>query len=107
MATKYPNSGMLGKAKQPKINPNSPDYTGSIDVDISLIKEMLEDARQEGADSINMKIGAWIKEGQYGKFFSIKVNNYKKTAAPQQRNIPADDSDIPFWCKQATLKASR
>jgi hypothetical protein len=58
---------------------------------------MLEDARQEGADSINMKIGAWIKEGQYGKFFSIKVNNYKKPAgAPQQRNIPADDSDIPF-----------
>jgi hypothetical protein len=58
---------------------------------------MLEDARQEGADSINMKLGAWIKEGQYGKFFSIKVNNYKKTAAPQQqRNIPADDSDIPF-----------
>jgi hypothetical protein len=97
MATKYPNSGMLGKAKQPKINPNSPDYTGSIDVDISLIKEMLEDARQEGADSINMKIGAWIKEGQYGKFFSIKVNNYKKTAAaPQQRAIPEDDSDIPF-----------
>ena len=97
MATKYPNSGMLGKAKQPKINPNSPDYTGSIDVDISLIKEMLEDARQEGADSINMKIGAWIKEGQYGKFFSIKVNNYKKpAAAPQQRQIPEDDSDIPF-----------
>lgn len=97
MATKYPNSGMLGKAKQPKINPNSPDYTGSIDVDISLIKEMLEDARQEGSDSINMKIGAWIKEGQYGKFFSIKVNNYKKpAAAPQQRPIPEDDSDIPF-----------
>ena len=97
MATKYPNSGTLAKAKQPKINPNSPDYTGSIDVDISLIKEMLEDARQEGADSINMKIGAWIKEGQYGKFFSIKVNNYKKPAAPQQqRHIPTDDSDIPF-----------
>ena len=97
MTTKYPNSGMLGKAKQPKINPNSPDYTGSIDVDISLIKEMLEDARQEGADSINMKLGAWIKEGQYGKFFSIKVNNYKKTAtAAPQRQIPEDDSDIPF-----------
>lgn len=104
MATKYPNSGMLGKAKQPKINPNSPDYTGSIDVDISLIKEMLEDARQEGADSINMKLGAWVKEGQYGKFFSIKVNNYKKPAQqqqysqapkPQSRFSDMDD-DIPF-----------
>jgi hypothetical protein len=41
-----------------------------------------------------MKLGAWIKEGQFGKFFSIKVNNYKKPA--QQRAIPADDSDIPF-----------
>jgi hypothetical protein len=35
------------------------------------------------------------------------VNNYKKPATPQQRNIPADDSDIPFWCKRASLKALR
>jgi hypothetical protein len=63
---------------------------------LQAFKEMLEDARQEGADSINMKIGAWIKERQYGKFFSIKVNNYKKTSAPVQNKLPVDDEDIPF-----------
>ena len=106
MATKYPNSGTLAKARQPKINPNSPDYQGTIDVDISLINEMLADAKQQGSDSINMKLGAWIKEGQYGKFFSIKVSNYKgASAAPQQQYSQAPkpqsrfdnmDDDIPF-----------
>ena len=92
MATKYPNSGMLGKAKQPKINPNSPDYTGSLDIDVSLLKEMIREAQDAESDSVKINLGAWIKEGQYGKFFSIKVSTYKKPeAAPK-----LDDSDIPF-----------
>ena len=93
--SQYPNSGMLGKAKQPKVNPKSPDYTGHIDIDISILKEMIEEAKAEQADSVKIKLGAWIKEGQYGKFFSIKVNNYKKTA-PVQNKLPVDDEDIPF-----------
>jgi hypothetical protein len=24
-----------------------------------------------------------------------------------QNKLPVDDEDIPFWCKQASLKASR
>lgn len=97
MATKYPNSGILSKAKLPKINPESADYQGHIDVDITLVKQMLEDARQEGKDNIHIKLGAWIREGQYGKFFSLKASNWKPAAAaPQQRAIPEDDSDIPF-----------
>lgn len=91
--SKYPNSGMLGKAKQPKVNPKSPDYTGHIDIDISLLKEMIEEAKAEQADSVKIKIGASIVEGQYGKFFSIKVSTYKKLAAPAPR---IDDEDIPF-----------
>ena len=47
--SQYPNSGMLGKAKQPKVNPKSPDYTGHIDVDISLLKEMIKEAQDEQA----------------------------------------------------------
>jgi len=92
----YPNSGMLGKAKQPKINPKSPDYTGSLDVDISLLKEMIAEAQDAGNDSVNIKMGAWIKEGQYGKFFSIKVSTYKKPEETQRAAPPIDDSDIPF-----------
>jgi hypothetical protein len=92
MATKYPNSGMLGKAKQPKINPNSPDYTGSLDIDVSLLKEMIREVQDAGEESVKINLGAWIKEGQYGKFFSIKVSTYKKPdAAPK-----LTDEDIPF-----------
>jgi len=94
MATKYPNSGMLGKAKQPKINPNSPDYTGSLDIDASLLKEMIREAQDVGEDSVKINLGAWIKEGQYGKFFSIKVSTYKKPSAAPAPKL--DDSDIPF-----------
>jgi len=94
MATKYPNSGMLGKAKQPKINPNSPDYTGSLDIDVSLLKEMIREVQDAGEESVKINLGAWIKEGQYGKFFSIKVSTYKKPdAAPTPK---LDDQDIPF-----------
>jgi hypothetical protein len=85
---------MLGKAKQPKVNPKSPDYTGHIDIDISLLKEMIEEAKEEQADSVKIKIGAWIKEGQYGKFFSIKVSTYKKLDAAPAPKI--DDEEIPF-----------
>jgi hypothetical protein len=92
----YPNSGMLGKAKQPKINPKSPDYTGSLDVDISLLKEMIAEAQDAGNDSVNIKMGAWIKEGQYGKFFSIKVSTYKKPEEAQRAAPPIADDDIPF-----------
>jgi hypothetical protein len=94
MATKYPNSGMLGKAKQPKINPNSPDYTGSLDIDVSLLKEMIREVQDTGGESVKINLGAWIKEGQFGKFFSIKVSTYKKPdAAPTPK---LDDSEIPF-----------
>ena len=92
--SQYPNSGMLGKAKQPKVNPKSPDYTGHIDIDISLLKEMIEEAKAEQADSVKIKLGAWIKEGQYGKFFSIKISTYKKPDAAPVPKI--DDEDIPF-----------
>jgi hypothetical protein len=95
--SQYPNSGTLSKAKQPKINPQSADYNGAIDIQISLIKEMLEEARQQGKDEIHVKLSAWIVEGPYGKFFSLRASNWKPTpAAPQQRQIPEDDSDIPF-----------
>jgi hypothetical protein len=94
MATKYPNAGMLGKAKQPKINPNSPDYTGSLDIDVSLLKEMIREAQDAGEESVKINLGAWIKEGQYGKFFSIKVSTYNKQGAAPAPKL--DDSDVPF-----------
>jgi hypothetical protein len=55
---------------------------------------MIEEAKAEQADSVKIKLGAWIKEGQYGKFFSIKISTYKKPDAAPAPKI--DDEDVPF-----------
>ena len=54
---------------------------------------MIKETVENNGDSVNIKFGAWLKEGQYGKFFSLKVSTYKK---PEQKAVPEDDSDIPF-----------
>ena len=93
----YPNSGILGKARQPKVNPKSPDYNGNIDIQIDHLQELIAEAQDAGGDSVNIKIGAWVREGQNGKFFSIKVSTYKKPDVPRANPAPPmDDSDIPF-----------
>jgi len=95
--SQYPNSGILGKARQPKVNPKSPDYNGHLDVDISLLKELISEAQDAGSDSVKINMGAWIREGQSGKFFSIKVSTYKKPDVPRANPAPPMDSDdIPF-----------
>lgn len=95
--SQYPNSGILGKARQPKVNPKSPDYNGHLDVDISLLKELISEAQDAGSDSVKISMGAWIREGQNGKFFSIKVSTYKKPDVPRANPAPPmDDSDVPF-----------
>jgi hypothetical protein len=95
--SQYPNSGILGKARQPKVNPKSPDYNGHLDVDISLLKEMISEAQEVGSDSVKINMGAWIREGQNGKFFSIKVSTYKRPDVPRANPAPPmDDSDVPF-----------
>jgi hypothetical protein len=95
--SQYPNSGILGKARQPKINPKSPDYNGHLEVDITLLKEMISEAEEVGSDFVKINMGAWIREGQNGKFFSIKVSTYKKPDAPRSNPAPPMDSDdVPF-----------
>jgi hypothetical protein len=95
--SQYPNSGILGKARQPKVNPKSPDYNGNLDVEISLLKEMIAEAEDAGNDSVKINMGAWIREGQNGKFFSIKVSTYRKPDVPRAGPAPQiSDDDIPF-----------
>ena len=50
--------------------------------------------RLTGADSAKINLGAWIKEGKYGKFFSIKISTYKKPDQPKQNSTV--DEDLPF-----------
>jgi hypothetical protein len=68
--------------------------------DRSFLRNLLNEI--EG-DDIPIKLSGWQKEGNYGPWFSIKVNTWKPEinseppkAAPRQDSIPTDDSDIPF-----------
>jgi len=92
MTTKYPNSGRLNYS-QKKIHPKSPDLYGELVLDRAYIKSMLE-ATDE--DEIVVKLDAWQNDGNYGTYFSLKVNTWKKTEPAVQAPPPADDSDIPF-----------
>lgn len=101
MTTKYPNSGRLNYS-QKKIHPRSPDLYGELVLDRAYIKSMLE-ATDE--DEIVVKLDAWQNDGNYGTYFSLKVNTWKKpdVTAPPPRGgnvstsptVP-DDQDIPF-----------
>lgn len=91
---KYPNSGALFYA-QNRVHPNSPDLTGDISVDRTLLRQMLDETDE---DDIKIRLSGWQKQGTRGPFFSLKVNTYKKLEeqVQQQTSMPVDDSDLPF-----------
>ena len=53
--TKYPNSGALFATKT-KFNPKSPDMDGSISVERSLLKQMIDESSEE---DIVIKLSGW------------------------------------------------
>jgi hypothetical protein len=93
---KYPNSGRLNYSKN-KIHPKSPDMYGEMSFDRSFLRTLLNDI--EG-DDIVIKLDAWQQDGNYGPWFSIKVNTYKKPeeASPVQKQAAPvlDEGDLPF-----------
>ncbi len=99
MSNKFPNSGRLNYSRN-KVHPKSPDMFGELVLTREFMKSLLE-ATDE--DDIAIKLDAWQQDGNYGPWFSIKVNTYKKPA-PQGETTPLtvgqngeiDDSDIPF-----------
>jgi hypothetical protein len=95
MSNKYPNSGVLFYAKN-KVHPKSPDLTGDITFERHFLRNLLNEI--EG-DEIKIRLSAWQKEGNYGPFFTMSVNTYKKEEAPAPRQDappPADEKDLPF-----------
>ena len=92
MTNKYPNSGRLNYSKR-KIHPKSPDLYGDITFERSYLRTLLQET--EG-DDITVRLDAWQNDGQYGTFFQLKVNTWKKTEPAVHAPPPADDSDIPF-----------
>lgn len=93
----YSNTGRLSPNKY-KQTEKQPDFKGSITLERSLIKQLLE----EQDDEIIIKISGWNRSGQYGEFISLMYDSYKKPeeakpapkAEPKQESI--DDTDVPF-----------
>lgn len=97
MATKFPNSGRLNYSQR-KVHPKSPDLYGELVLDRAYVKTLLE-ATDE--DEIMVKLDGWQNDGQYGTYFSLKVNTWKKpdgnvTTQQAAPSVPVNDEDVPF-----------
>lgn len=90
MANKYPNSGRLNYSKR-KLHPKSPDLYGDITFERQYLKSLLEST---DGDDILVKLDAWQNDGQYGTYFSLKVNTWQKQEQPAP--TPVDDDSVPF-----------
>lgn len=99
MATKFPNSGRLNYSQR-KVHPKSPDLYGELVLERSYLRQLMEETDE---DEITVKLDAWQNDGQYGTYFSLKVNTWKKTEPaltpkpPQKPATPEPESDdVPF-----------
>lgn len=86
----YPNSGALWTSTQ-KRNDRAPDMYGDITIEKDLLMSLMNEA--QGEASVKIKLDGWRKKDKNGNaMVSIKVNTYKKGAAPQQNGKdPWDD----------------
>ena len=97
MATKFPNSGRLNYSQR-KVHPKSPDLYGELVLERSYLRTLMEETDE---DEITVKLDAWQNDGQYGTYFSLKVNTWKKpdnvAPPPKPAAMPVDDDDpLPF-----------
>jgi len=87
----YPNSGSLSVNKFKKEGDKSPNLNGSIIMERSALKQLLD----EQGDEITIKLSAWtMPDSGRGKWLRLSWNNYKsdKTSSPKSQ----DSQDIPF-----------
>jgi len=88
----YPNSGSLSVNKFKKEGDKSPNLNGSIIMERSALKQLLN----EQGDEITIKLSAWtMPDSGRGKWLRLSWNNYKsdKTSPPKSQD---DSQDIPF-----------
>ena len=87
----YLNTGGLFVSTVRKTE-KSPDYFGSIKVDRSYLKFLME---QTDADGIEIKLGGWKRESKTGnKFISISVDTYVKKEESKPVDNSKDEWDI-------------
>lgn len=90
MTTLYPNSGALFQNDR-KVHEKSPDFQGDIQVEVSLLQDMMKNAEN---GLVKIRLGGWRKESSRGWFVSLRVS------APFVKPAPAPSSqsedDVPF-----------
>lgn len=87
----YLNTGGLFVSTVRKTE-KSPDYFGSIKVDRTYLKFLME---QSDADGIEIKLGGWKRESKTGnKFISISVDTYVKKEESKPVDVSKDEWDI-------------
>jgi hypothetical protein len=92
--SKYPNSGVLW-VNSKKTSDKHPDMTGSIEMDRSLLQELINQAK-EGKD-IKVDVSAWKKKKGNGEgFLSLTVKKAWEKTGGDTRSKSNDDDDIPF-----------
>ena len=88
MSTLYPNSGALF-TNDKKVNEKSPDFNGDIQVEVSLLQDLIKQA--EGG-LVKIRLGGWRKQTSRGWMLSLKVS----TPMPPRVQRPANIDDCPF-----------
>jgi hypothetical protein len=87
----YLNTGGLFVSTVRKTD-KSPDYFGSIKVDRSFLKFLME---QTDSDGIEIKFGGWKKESKTGnRFISLAVDTYVKKEESKPVSSDKDEWDI-------------
>jgi len=81
MASKYPNSGTLGKNEKQRPDSKDPNLSGQAEI-----------------DGVEYWLSGWTKTGRDGsKFISIAFKPKQAAQSTQRRDPPpSDDQDIPF-----------
>ena len=97
MSNKFPNSGRLNYSRN-KVHPKSPDMYGELVLTSEFMKSLLE---ATDADDIPIKLDGWQNDGNYGTYFSLKVNTWKKpdgniATPPARPSQVVDDGDDPI-----------
>jgi len=87
----YLNTGGLFVSTVRKTE-KSPDYFGSIKVDRTYLKFLME---QSDADGIEIKLGGWKRESKTGnRFISLSVDTYVKKEEAKPVDVSKDEWDI-------------
>ncbi len=89
MSTLYPNSGALFPNDK-KINEKSPDFQGDVQVEVSLLKELMKSSDN---GLVKLRLGGWRKESSRGWFVSLKVS---APMQPKAAPVSTPDENVPF-----------